>query len=40
VPVLLDPNDVFPDAGCVRVRCLGDVLSVISQQLSCQAHGL
>ena len=29
VPVLLDPNDVFPDAGCVRVKSLCDLLSVI-----------
>jgi len=35
VPVLLDPNDVFTDAGCVRVKCLGDVLSVIGQSV-CQ----
>jgi len=28
VPVLLDPNDVFPDAGCVRVKRLSDLLSV------------
>jgi HAD superfamily hydrolase (TIGR01549 family) len=31
VPVLLDPNDVFPDAGCVRVKSLSDLLSVIGQ---------
>ena len=31
VPVLLDPNDVFPEATCVRIECLSDLLSVISQ---------
>jgi putative hydrolase of the HAD superfamily len=34
VPVLLDPNDVFPDAGCVRIECLGDLLSVISHSVT------
>jgi len=29
VPVLLDPNDVFPEAECVRIGCLGELLSVI-----------
>lgn len=31
VPVLLDPNDVFPEAGCVRVKSLGELLSVMGQ---------
>jgi putative hydrolase of the HAD superfamily len=30
-PVLLDPNDVFPDAACVRIACLNELLSVINQ---------
>ena len=33
VPVLLDPNDIFPDAGCVRVKSLGDLLSAIGQSV-------
>ena len=34
VPVLLDPNDVFPEAECIKVKCLGDLLSVISQSVT------
>jgi len=34
VPVLLDPNSVFPEAECVKVKCLGDLLSVISQSVT------
>jgi putative hydrolase of the HAD superfamily len=34
VPVLLDPSDIFPDAGCVRVKSLGDLLSVIGQSVT------
>jgi putative hydrolase of the HAD superfamily len=34
VPVLLDPNDVFPEAGCMRIACLGDLLSVMSQSVA------
>jgi putative hydrolase of the HAD superfamily len=34
MPVLLDPNDVFPDAECVRIGRLGDLLSVISQSVT------
>jgi HAD superfamily hydrolase (TIGR01549 family) len=30
VPVLLDPDDVFPDAECVRISCLSDLLSLTS----------
>ena len=30
VPVLLDPNDVFPEAQCVHIVRLGELLSVIS----------
>jgi len=33
VPVLLDPHGIFPDATCVRIVCLGDLLSVFGQQL-------
>jgi putative hydrolase of the HAD superfamily len=29
IPVLLDPNHVFPEAECIRIACLGDLLSVI-----------
>ena len=36
VPVLLDPRDVFPEAACARVSCLGDLLSVISQSVNHQ----
>jgi len=34
VPILLDPRDVFPDAECVRIAHLSDLLSVISQPVS------
>lgn len=34
VPVLLDPNDVFPEAECVRIGRLDDLLSVIGCQFS------
>ena len=34
VPILLDPRDVFPDAECVRIVHLGDLLSVISQPVN------
>jgi putative hydrolase of the HAD superfamily len=29
VPVLLDPNDVFPEAECRRIACLAELLLVI-----------
>ncbi len=25
LPVLLDPNDLFPDAGCLRIKAIGDL---------------
>jgi putative hydrolase of the HAD superfamily len=34
VPILLDPRDVFPDAECVRIVHLSDLLSVISQPVN------
>jgi putative hydrolase of the HAD superfamily len=37
VPVLLDPNDVFPDAGCVKIKCLSELLSVIGQHVRLRA---
>jgi putative hydrolase of the HAD superfamily len=33
-PALLDPNDVFPDAGCARLKSLCDLLSVIGQSVT------
>ena len=32
VPVLLDPRDVFPEAACVRVAHLGNLLHVINRE--------
>jgi HAD superfamily hydrolase (TIGR01549 family) len=31
-PVLLDPNSIFPEADCIRIARLGDLLSAISSQ--------
>jgi putative hydrolase of the HAD superfamily len=31
VPILLDPHGIFPDANCVRIVCLDDMLSVFDQ---------
>ena len=33
VPILLDPRQVFPEAECIRIACLSDLLSVVGQQL-------
>jgi HAD superfamily hydrolase (TIGR01549 family) len=32
VPILLDPHNVFPEARCVRIACLSELLSVVGDQ--------
>ncbi len=33
VPILLDPHGLFPEAACVRIMCLNDLLSGVGRQL-------